>query len=69
MIEIPHLALLGGEGDAETALIGSMSRKVLRADIDVLLNKREDCKVEVVPLCHDEVPFKMFDSFENRHEQ
>lgn len=69
---IPHLALLSGEGDAETALIGPMSRNVLRSDIDALLNQREggcaeEKKVEeVVKVCHDELPYKMFDAFGNR---
>mmetsp|Transcript_42763 Transcript_42763/g.78159 ORF Transcript_42763/g.78159 Transcript_42763/m.78159 type:complete len:331 (+) Transcript_42763:25-1017(+) len=66
---IPHLALVSGEGDVETALIGPMPRKVLRADIDALLSKRGDCEVDtVVPVCHDELPYKMFDSFENRQD-
>lgn len=68
---IPHLALLSGEGDVETALIGPTSRNVLRADIDALLNKREgECEVEkeIVqqPICHDELPYKMYDAFGNK---
>jgi thiol-disulfide isomerase/thioredoxin len=65
---IPHLALLSGEGDVETALIGPISRNVLKADIDALLNKKGDCEVEkeVVQLCHDDLPYKMFDAFGNR---
>eukprot|EP00584_Thalassiosira_punctigera_P024607 CAMPEP_0172551648 /NCGR_PEP_ID=MMETSP1067-20121228/40122_1 /TAXON_ID=265564 ORGANISM="Thalassiosira punctigera, Strain Tpunct2005C2" /NCGR_SAMPLE_ID=MMETSP1067 /ASSEMBLY_ACC=CAM_ASM_000444 /LENGTH=322 /DNA_ID=CAMNT_0013339457 /DNA_START=68 /DNA_END=1036 /DNA_ORIENTATION=+ len=63
---IPHLALLSEEGDVETALIGPMSRNVLRADIDALLNKRENCEAGVVPVCHEELPYKMLDSFGNR---
>ena len=65
---IPHLALLSGEGDVETALIGPMSRKVLKSDIDALLNTREDCEtpVEVVKVCHDDLPYTMFDAFSNR---
>lgn len=43
---IPHLALLSGEGDVETALIGPTSRSVLEADIDALLATREDCGVK-----------------------
>ena len=73
---IPHLALLSDRGDVETALIGPMSRNVLRADIDALLSER-DCweKVEVqeVPLekkegkvCHEELPYVMYDAFGNR---
>lgn len=38
---IPHVALLNSEGDVETALIGPMSRRVLRADLDALLNQRQ----------------------------
>lgn len=80
---IPHLALLSGEGDVETALIGPMSRNVLRADIDVLLmnNEREDCnvkeeevKVTVVEenkerICRDELPYKMYDAFANNRRE
>lgn len=77
---IPHLALLSGEGDVETALIGPMSRTVLKSDIDALLNKRDDCDVAKVEkkeeqvlvasssssVCHEELPYKMFDAFGNR---
>ncbi len=62
---IPHLALLSVEGDVETALIGPMSRNVLRADIDALLTKRENCG-EAAPVCHEELPYKMYDAFSNR---
>ena len=62
---IPHLALLSDEGDVETALIGPMSRNVLRADLDALLSKRENCG-ETIPVCHDELPYKMYDAFGNR---
>ena len=61
---IPHLALLSDEGDVETALIGPMSRNVLRADIDALLTKKENC--EATPVCHEDLPFKMYDAFSNR---
>lgn len=61
---IPHLALLSDEGDVETALIGPMSRNVLRADIDALLTKKENC--EATPVCHEDLPYKMYDAFSNR---
>ena len=61
---IPHLALLSDEGDVETALIGPMSRNVLRADIDALLTKKENC--EATHVCHDDLPYKMYDAFSNR---
>jgi thioredoxin-like negative regulator of GroEL len=71
---IPHLALLSDQGDVETALIGPMSRNVLRADIDALLAEK-DCgnKAPEVPepkakVCHDELPFVMYDAFGNRPE-
>ena len=38
---IPHVAFLNSEGDVETALIGPVSRRVLRADLDALLNQRQ----------------------------
>ena len=31
---IPHLALVSSEGDVETALIGPIPKRVLRADLD-----------------------------------
>mmetsp|Transcript_11798 Transcript_11798/g.23979 ORF Transcript_11798/g.23979 Transcript_11798/m.23979 type:complete len:309 (-) Transcript_11798:202-1128(-) len=67
---IPHLALLSDEGDVETALIGPMSRNVLRADIDALLHKREDCDAapSVTLLCHDDLPYQMYDAFGNRRD-
>lgn len=69
---IPHLALVSNRGDVETALIGPMSRNVLRADIDALLTNREDCGEDApVPeqsaaVCHEELPYKMYDAFGNR---
>jgi len=64
---IPHLALLSDEGDVETALIGPMSRNVLRADLDALLTKREGCdEVTPAPVCHEELPYKMYDAFGSR---
>jgi len=75
---IPHLALLSDEGDVETALIGPMSRNVLRADIDALLNPKdcsdnvEEKPIEIVipeskaKLCHDALPYTMYDAFGNR---
>lgn len=68
---IPHLALLSGEGDVETALIGPTSRTVLKADIDALLNKKADCDAAVAeakqPVCHDDLPYKMYDAFGRRN--
>ncbi|KAL3780704.1 hypothetical protein HJC23_003529 [Cyclotella cryptica] len=69
---IPHLALVSNRGDVETALIGPMSRNVLRADIDALLTNREDCGEDApvleqpVAICHEELPYKMYDAFGNR---
>jgi len=100
---IPHLAFLNSEGDVETALIGPVSRRVLRADLDALLSQRQlqpgvDCGdngVVVVGaggreesaaiaeevassqpvtitsttiLCHDDLPYKMYDAFGYRPE-
>lgn len=70
---IPHMALLSDQGDVETALIGPMSRNVLRADIDALLAKK-DCGDTVqdaareteAKVCHDELPYVMYDAFGNR---
>jgi hypothetical protein len=72
---IPHLALLSDRGDVETALIGPMSRNVLRADIDALLAEK-DCRITVQvvapepegKVCHEELPFIMYDAFGGRSE-
>lgn len=63
---IPHLALLSGEGDVETALIGPASRGAIRADIDALLSGRGDCAAGAA--CHDDLPYTMFDAFGSRPE-
>ncbi len=67
---IPHLALLSDEGDVETALIGPMSRNVLRADIDALLHKRDDCDAAPAAtlICHDDLPYQMYDAFGGRRD-
>ncbi len=108
---IPHVAFLNSEGDVETALIGPVSRRVLRADLDALLNQRQlqsrvDCGDGVVVggdgggvsgggsgsggsdesaaitevssqpvtvtsttiVCHDNLPYKMYDAFGYRPE-
>lgn len=89
---IPHLALVDGEGDVETALIGPVSRRVLRADLDALLSTEQrgcDKRTPVVggreaavavtvttmtmpsttTVCHDDLPYKMYDAFGNRSEE
>lgn len=65
---IPHMAFLSGEGDVETALVGPVPRNVLRADLDALLATREGCERTDAsqPICHEELPYTMFDAFENR---
>ena len=94
---IPHLAIVDGNGDVETALVGPVSRNVLRADIDALLDERRggDCgggvamdgggtaaamkmttttttttttTMPTTTVCHDDLPYKMYDAFGNRPE-
>jgi thiol-disulfide isomerase/thioredoxin len=118
---IPHLALVDSTGYVETALIGPVSRKVLREDLDALLLastttnnvslekggcgrgddssnigegddtattlKREKMitttiatttMMDTTPaaaattnklLCHADLPYKMYDAFENKPEE
>ena len=111
---IPHVALLDSEGDVEAALIGPISRRVMRADLDALLHQRQrrvasgangvDCSsggggnvggekavaavalsavAEITPsqepalaattsttiVCHDDLPYKMYDAFGYRPEE
>jgi len=69
---IPHMALVSDEGDVETALIGPMSKRVLESDLDALLNKRENCETTAEgaqrPICHEELPYKMYDAFGSRQD-
>lgn len=53
---IPHLALISAEGDVETALIGPIPKRVMEADLDVLLQQERE-----TPL-----PYVMLDVFANR---
>jgi thiol-disulfide isomerase/thioredoxin len=117
---IPHIALLDSEGDVETALIGPISRRVLRADIDALLSQQQErgmsginncgggsaamdegkllivgeggdsaaaaatttagrggeegkagaaTTTSTIAMCHDELPYKMYDAFVYRSEE
>ena len=111
---IPHLALVDDAGYVETALIGPVSRKVLREDLDALLATPTNVSLEkgrcgrgdsstgrghdavtttrekmitttiatttmmdTTPaaattnrlLCHADLPYKMYDAFENRPEE
>lgn len=105
---IPHLALVDDTGYVETALIGPVSRRVLREDLDALLattinvslekgrcgrgdsstgrgddaftTTRENMITTTIATtmmdtttnrlqCHAELPFKMYDAFENRPEE
>ena len=112
---IPHLALVDDMGYVETALIGPVSRKVLREDLDALLATTANVPLEkgrcgrgdssstgggddavtttrekmitstiatttmmdTTPaaattnrlLCHADLPYKMYDAFENRPEE
>jgi len=58
---IPHLALVSAQGDVETALIGPVPKKVIEADLDVLIKNAESKQPQ--PL-----PHKIFDAFANNPE-
>jgi Thioredoxin domain-containing protein len=60
---IPHLAMVGSDGVVETALIGPIPRRVLREDLDAMLENverrsRGQDKVEL--------PYVMYDAFRSR---
>lgn len=55
---IPHMALISAEGDVETALIGPIPKRVLEADLNVLLTNAENSNGD-----KKELPFKMLDAF------
>eukprot|EP00557_Chaetoceros_sp_GSL56_P002253 CAMPEP_0176502278 /NCGR_PEP_ID=MMETSP0200_2-20121128/14659_1 /TAXON_ID=947934 /ORGANISM="Chaetoceros sp., Strain GSL56" /LENGTH=337 /DNA_ID=CAMNT_0017901321 /DNA_START=112 /DNA_END=1125 /DNA_ORIENTATION=+ len=62
---IPHLAMVGSDGVVETALIGPIPRRVLREDLDAMLEnaqRRERGEGKV------ELPFVMYDAFRTRPE-
>lgn len=67
---IPHLALIGKDGSVETALIGPISRNVLRADLDFLLNEveTEDGMDEIATTNKESLPHTMFDAFQGQEE-
>lgn len=61
---IPHLALISAEGDVETALIGPIPKRVLEADLNVLLDNAKEDSSSV----KKDLPFKMLDVFANAPE-
>ncbi len=77
---IPHLALVSADGDVETALIGPVPKSVLSADLEVLLKNAatlpsttcsKDQETEEQKMCAQknkniQLPYTMFDAFQNR---
>merc|ERR1711862_372206 len=66
---IPHLALIDEMGYVETALIGPVSGKVLREDLNTMIG---NCKLRDnggESSSKIELPYKMFNAFYNRPEQ
>jgi thiol-disulfide isomerase/thioredoxin len=59
---IPHLAFVEADGTVDTALIGPVPKRVLRADLDVLIENgtKKDAKQR------EALPHQMLDVFENR---
>ncbi|CAB9525601.1 Thioredoxin-like protein HCF164, chloroplastic [Seminavis robusta] len=64
---IPHMALISAQGDVETALIGPIPKRVLQADLEVLLDnaakqqqQQDDNNSQEPP---KELPYKMLDVF------
>lgn len=63
---IPHVALVGSDGFVETALIGPIPRKVLKADLDCMLRNSEngqnkDFEKKILP-------YTMFNAFRSSPE-
>lgn len=76
---IPHMALINAEGDVETALIGPIPKRVLEADLNVLLanaalnspTETGDPAVAATeavasPAQKQDLPYKMLDVFANQ---
>jgi thiol-disulfide isomerase/thioredoxin len=59
---IPHVAMVEADGTVDTALIGPIPKRILRANLDVLI---ENSSKEVP----DALPYQMLDVFENRPPQ
>ena len=62
---IPHLALISAEGDVETALIGPIPKRVLEADLNVLISNANTPDQDTN---RKELPFQMMDAFSKRPE-
>lgn len=58
---IPHMAMISAEGDVETALIGPIPKRVLEADLEVMLENAAQKKEG-----KQELPYKMLDVFAGR---
>ena len=65
---IPHLALISAEGDVETALIGPVPKRVLEADLNVLLENAAASNKGSSTAPKQELPYKMLDAFANQPE-
>jgi thiol-disulfide isomerase/thioredoxin len=70
---IPHMAFISYDGVVETALIGPVPKRVVQADIEVLLENERNRAVAISPAessatftsrpSHVELPFQMLDVF------
>lgn len=79
---IPHMALISADGTIETALIGPVPKSVMSIDLDVLLqnaktntnndktviNTESDSLSSPSPPTKIELPYTMFDAFQNKPE-
>uniref|UniRef100_A0A7S3L487 Thioredoxin domain-containing protein n=1 Tax=Amphora coffeiformis TaxID=265554 RepID=A0A7S3L487_9STRA len=59
---IPHIALVSSEGDVETALIGPVPKRVLEADLDVLISNAK-LKAKQKATQSEAIPYRMLDVF------
>lgn len=67
---IPHLAMVSSEGEVETALIGPIPRRVLRADLDTMIEnhaivERQSSSNEGEAVT-SRLPYVMYDAFRSR---
>jgi len=68
---IPHMALISSEGDVETALIGPIPYKVMKADLDALLENAAALKAKdgsASSATKKELPYVMLDVFKTHPE-
>lgn len=63
---IPHLAMISSDGYVETALIGPIPRRVLRADLDTMIENHETLSEGGASQATSRLPYVMYDAFRSQ---